>query len=73
MPAEWYGIGRGAGPGCRGEHTRDESSAGADRKYFLQIFSGDPSSGSSLTFFVTEVGMSSLPQPSAMSLWLFVA
>ena len=61
------------GWGAEVSHARDGSSAGADRKYFLRIYSGDPSSGSSLTFSVTEVGMSSLPRPSAMSLWLFVA
>ena len=61
------------GWGAEVSHARDGSSAGADRKYFLRIYSRDPSSGSSLTFFATEVGMSSLPRPSAMSVWLFVA
>ena len=48
------------GWGAEVSHARDGSSAGADRKYFLRIYSGNPSSGSLLTFSVTEVGMSSL-------------
>ena len=73
MPAEWCGIGRDAGLECIGEPPETDRQRGADRKCFLRIYSGDPSSGSLLTFSATEVGMSSLPRPSAMSLLLFVA
>ena len=47
------------GWGAEVSHARDGSSAEADERYFLRIYSGDPSSGSSLTLFATEVGMSS--------------
>ena len=47
------------GWGAEVSHARDGPSARADGKYLLRIYSGDPSSGSSPTFSVTEVGMSS--------------